>query len=74
MEVKGYGDAAAWVYREALGAGDRRNDSLVTVQEVLHIHHLAMSPVWHVAPHPEAGDSEAQGSFRRHDIRPSTKG
>jgi len=74
MEVKGYGDAASWVYREAMGAGDRRSGSLVTVQEVRHIHHLAMTPVWHVAPHPEASDSEAPGSFRRHDIRPFDQG
>lgn len=30
MEVKGYGDAASWVYREALGAGDRTANALIT--------------------------------------------
>ena len=50
MEVKGYGDAASWVYREAMGAGDRTADTLITVQEVRHIHHLAMTPVWQVSP------------------------
>ena len=29
-----------------------------------------MSPVWEVAPHPDATDREAPGNFREHDIRP----
>lgn len=70
MEVKGYGDAAAWVYREAMGQSDRTSDQLITVQEVRHIHHLTMSPVWQVAAHPEATDQEGPGNFRRHEIRP----
>ena len=28
-----------------------------------------MTPVWAVAPHPDATAEEAPGSFRRHDIR-----
>ncbi len=74
MEVKGYGDAASWVYREAMGAGDRTTDTLITVQEVRHIHHLAMSPVWQVSPHPDATEAESPGNFRRHDIHPFTAG
>lgn len=70
MEVRGYGDAATWVYREAMGHGDRSADQLITVQEVRHIHHLAISLVWQVAPHPHATDAEGPGSFRRHDIAP----
>jgi Fic/DOC family len=70
MEVKGYGDAAAWVYREAMGATDRESGQLLTVQEVRNIHHLAMAPAWLVAPHPDATDAEGPGSFRQHDIHP----
>jgi Fic family protein len=70
MEVKGYGDAASWVYREGMGAGGRDAGALVTVQEIRHIHHLAMSLVWQVAPHPDAEESESPGNFRRHDIHP----
>jgi Fic/DOC family len=70
MEVRGYGDAASWVYREGMGVGDRDAGTLVTVQEIRHIHHLAMSLVWQVAPHPDARDSESPGNFRRHDIHP----
>lgn len=68
LEVQGYGDAARWVYAQA---HDRsRHDDLVTVDEVRHIHHLAMTPVWAVAPHDHAGADEGPGSFRRHDIAP----
>lgn len=74
MEVKGYGDAADWVYREAMGAGDRTSGELITVQEIRHIHYLAMSPVWQVAPHPEASDKESPGNFRQHDIHPFEDG
>jgi hypothetical protein len=69
-EVKGYGDAATWVYREAMGASDREAEQLLTVQEIRNIHHLAMGPVWSVAPHPDATDTEGPGSFRQHDILP----
>lgn len=41
-----------------MGDGDRSGDDLMTVQDVRHIHHLAMGPVWPVAPHPNASDSE----------------
>nr|NLI50175.1 Fic family protein [Propionibacterium sp.] len=74
MEVKGYGDAASWVYREAMGAGDRTADTLITVQEIRHIHHLALTLVWQVSPHREASDAEAPGNFRRHDIHPFAEG
>ncbi|WP_240669697.1 Fic family protein [Actinoplanes solisilvae] len=68
MEVKGYGDAARWVYGQALHPGQWQDNELVSIQEVRHIHHLAMTPVWTVAPHPHARDSEGPGSFRQHEI------
>jgi hypothetical protein len=74
MEVKGYGDAAAWVYREAMGATDHESGQLLTVHEVRNIHHLAMTPVWLVAPHPDATDAEGPGNFRQHDIHPFEAG
>ncbi|SHI99596.1 Fic family protein [Tessaracoccus bendigoensis DSM 12906] len=74
MEVKGYGDAASWVYREAMGAGDRSAATLITIQEIRNIHHLAMTPVWQVDPHPDAADVESPGNYRRHDIHPFDEG
>ena len=74
LEVKGYGDAARWVYTQASGNGHHDTDALITVTEVREIHRLALAPVWEVAPHPEATPAEAPGGFREHDIRPFTGG
>jgi hypothetical protein len=40
------------------------------VTEVRRINEAAMTPVWQVAPHPDATPDEGPGSFRRHNIRP----
>jgi Fic family protein len=70
MEVRGYADAARWVYEQGLSPGDWTTGDLITLTEVRHVHTLAMSPVWEVAPHPDANPNEGPGSFRQHDIRP----
>jgi len=69
MEVQGYGQAARWVYGHALEP-DWHSGDLITVTEIRQIQERAMTPVWQVAPHPEATDREAPGMFREHDIRP----
>ena len=33
------------------------------MSEVRQVHRLAMTPVWDVAPHPDATDREGPGSF-----------
>lgn len=68
LEVVGYATAARWVYAQAVEPGRWHSDELITVTEVRHVHHEAMSPVWEVAPHPDAGPPEGPGAFRRHDI------
>ena len=73
LEVAGYGEAARWVYSQALRP-DRDGGALLTVAEVRHVHHLTMGPVWAVAPHEHAGADEGPGSFRRHDIAPFPNG
>ena len=73
-EVRGYADAARWVYQQALEPGDWHDGRLLTVSEVRQIHHTAMTPVWDVAPHPEAAERESPGNFREHDIRPFSGG
>jgi hypothetical protein len=70
LEVNGYSDAARWVYTQALEPGDWHDGNLISVQEVRHIHVLAMTPVWQITPHPDATDREGPGQFREHDIRP----
>lgn len=68
MEVRGYADAAHWVYGQAIEPGGWSNGELITLHEVRHIHHLCMSPVWQVEPHPDASAGEDPGSFRQHEI------
>lgn len=70
MEVRGYADAALWVYEQGLTPGDRTEGSLVTLTEVRHVHTLAVSKAWDVNPNPDAGPTEGPGSFRQHNIQP----
>jgi hypothetical protein len=70
MEVRGYADAANWVYGQALDPGAWSSGELLSLTELRHIHRLALTPAWDVASHPSAGHSERPGSFREHDIRP----
>jgi len=74
LEVKGYGQAAEWVYGHALRPGDWGAVGLIALHEVRHVHALAMTPVWDVAPHPDATDRESPGMFREHDLHPFTAG
>src|SRR3989337_2025833 len=68
MEVRGYADAAQWVYQQGLSPGGWTTGNLITMTEVRHVHTLAMAKVWEVAPHPDAGPNEGPGSFRRAHI------
>jgi hypothetical protein len=73
-EVKGYADAARWVYGQAGEPHDWQGGKLLTMREVRHVHHLAMKPVWDVARPPDVNDREGPGSFREHDIQPFSAG
>jgi fido (protein-threonine AMPylation protein) len=68
LEVRGYATAADWVYGHASQPGDWSEGQLISLAEVRHVHSLAMTPVWDVAPHPHATAREGPGSFREHDI------
>ncbi|MGH8985866.1 MAG: Fic family protein [Acidimicrobiia bacterium] len=70
MEVRGYADAAEWVYGQALEPGAWSDGTLLTLTEVRQVHRMALGPVWDVAPHPSATDREGPGSFREHEIAP----
>jgi Fic family protein len=69
-EVKGYADAARWVYGQALEPDEWSDGALISLNELRRVHHTAMTPVWDVAPQPDATPAESPGNFRRHDIRP----
>ncbi len=70
MEVRGYADAARWVYGQAPEPGEWKPDAPLTLTEARHVHELALGPVWGVSPHPNATPKEKPGSFREHDIQP----
>lgn len=70
LEVKGYADAADWVYRQAATPGAWSAGEVLSLTELRQVHRSAMGPVWDVAPHPDAGENEQPGSYRTHDIRP----
>lgn len=70
MEVLGYAEAAQWVYGQAIDPGGWTTGELVSLTELRHVHRVVMAKVWEVAPHPDATDREAPGSFREHDIHP----
>lgn len=74
LEVRGYADAADWVYGHAIQPGGWAGGRLVSVTELRHIHVLTMTPVWDVAPHPKASDREGPGSYREHEIQPFPAG
>ena len=68
LEVQGYASAADWVYGQGIDSGEWGEGELISITEVRHVHTLTMSPVWDVAPHPQATDREGPGAFREHDI------
>lgn len=68
LEVRGYATAADWVYGRAIEPGTWSDGGLITLAEIRHVHSLAMTPVWDVAPHPQATDREGPGAFREHEI------
>lgn len=70
MEVRGYADAADWVYNQALRPAMAGDGEIVTHAELRRIHEMTMEPVWQVAPHPQSTPREHPGSFRQHDIHP----
>ncbi|MDX6217568.1 MAG: hypothetical protein QOG99_3152 [Frankiales bacterium] len=74
MEVLGYGNAAKWVYGQALDPGDWSTGDLHSIQEIRNVHYEAMTPVWGVAPHPHATPAESPGSWRQHDLQPFPEG
>jgi hypothetical protein len=74
MEVRGYADAANWVYGQAVDPGAWSIGKLLSLTELRHVHRLALAPVWGVAPHRNATDAERPGSFREHDIQPFPSG
>ncbi len=67
LEVKGYADAADWVYGQAIDP-TTPHEAVITLTEVRQIHRMALGPLWESLPPNDALPDEAPGSFRRHEI------
>lgn len=70
MEVRGYANAADWVYGQGFAPGAWTPAEPLVLTELRQVHALAMGPVWDVAPHPAATERESPGAFREHEIQP----
>jgi cell filamentation protein, protein adenylyltransferase len=73
-EVRGYANAARWVYGQQRAPGAPPNGGLITLSEIRHLHYIALTPAWDVAPHPEATGREGPGEFRQRGLPPLATG
>jgi Fic family protein len=75
LEVKSYGEAAMWVYRQAHRSDrDWSDDAILHLSEVREIHERVVGTVWRHAPPEQLHEDEGAGSFRRHDINAFASG
>jgi hypothetical protein len=74
LEVQAYGEAARWVYAQALPGGDWQSDAAITITEIRQVHRLVVEPVWRHFPPDELLTGEGPGSYRLHDIHPFSGG
>lgn len=68
LEVQAYGEAAQWVYQQAVDPGEWTSGEYLTLTELRQIHRLVVEPVWRHFPPDEHLPEEGPGGFRRHDI------
>jgi hypothetical protein len=73
LEIEGYGEAAKWVYANAI-RGQATRHPLITMGELRDIHKLVMAPVWSRFPDEHATSHEGPGGFRRCEIQPLRPG
>jgi len=70
LEVKGYAEAADWVYSQANDLVSERDAPYLLLAELREIHRRTVASVWDVAPPMDYLPGEGPGSFRLHDILP----
>ncbi len=71
LEVRGYADAAQWVYAQGSDDETEREsgDRYITLTELREIHRLVVEPAWMVLPPDDLLPGETPGGFRQHDLR-----
>jgi Fic family protein len=70
MEVRGYAEAAQWIYGQAVAPGEWSPEALLSLTEVREAHRRALTPAWEVDRPAEAYPTEAPGNWRQHNIQP----
>lgn len=72
LEVLAYGQAAEWVYGQAITPASWGASGLISQTEIRHIHEMTVGPVWAFFPpnNPPLHPEEGPGNFRHHDIAP----
>ncbi len=68
LEVKGYADAAQWVYSQATDDPRERAAPFLSLTELREIHRRVVEAAWEVEPPVDFDPGEGPGSFRLHDI------
>lgn len=74
LEVRGYADAADWVYSQAGDIETVRDGPYLAMAELREIHRRVVGAAWDVAPPAGLAPAEGPGSFRVHDILPFAAG
>lgn len=69
LEVKGYADAAEWVYAQACDRDTERCDPYITLTELREIHRRVVEPAWKVKHPDDLHPGETPGGFRQHNIQ-----
>lgn len=68
LEVLGYGEAAKWVYQQAVDPGEWASEQSLNITELREIHTLVVEPLWRHYPPDDLLPGEGPGGFRQHDI------
>ena len=72
LEVRGYADAALWVYGQAVKSGTLEH--VIKLAEIREIHKRVVEPVWMYAPPPHLDRRDRPGTFRHTELEPLRPG
>lgn len=72
LEVRGYADAALWVYGQAVT--DNAAASEITVTELREIHRRVVAPVWQFFPPENLDRRDMPGQYRHTNVEPLRHG
>jgi hypothetical protein len=74
LEVLGYGEAAKWVYAQAISPGEWTSGGRINLTELREVHTSVVEPLWRHYPPEDLLPGDGPGGFRVHDIAPISSG